>query len=176
MQRKSFTNALRATAKIACAASLLNVSCKSKTPAEVAAPNNSTVDTTDEEPLLPEESIEQMNIPNEHPDNNDPTETQYAECQPVISEAFSDDSFPMPSEVSQEVKDCCALTAAYYDALRVKTNDFNIVMDWKEKDQCCSALEWSDGSMACTPWGPPTPPSARKMKRSIVIARHQLVS
>ena len=176
MQRKSFTNALRATAKIACAASLLNVSCKSKTPTEVAAPNNSTVDTTDEEQPSLEDSIEQISIPNEHPDNNDPTETQYAECKPVISEAFSDDSFPMPNEVSQEVKDCCALTAAYYDALRAKTNDFNIVMDWKEKDQCCSALEWSDGSMACTPWGPPTPPSARKMRRSIVVAQHRVVS
>ena len=81
------------------------------------------------------------------PSDTDPTEAQYAECKPIITEAFADDSFPMPSELSQEVKDCCALTAAYYDALTAKTNDFNLVMEWENKDQCCSALEWSDGSM-----------------------------
>ena len=176
MQRKSFTKALRATAKIACAASLLNVGCKSKTPSEVATPSNSTIGSTDQDQPTLEPPSEEIDFPSLHSDSDDPTETQYAECQPVISEAFSDDSFPMPDEVSQEVKDCCALTAAYYDALTAKTNDFNMVMDWKDKDQCCSALEWSDGSMACTPWGPPTPPSARKMKRSIVVAQHQLVS
>ena len=160
MQRKSFTNALRATAKIACAASLLNVSCKSKTPTEAATPANNNADSVDQEERLLDEFPDPTDIPDPFPSDTDPTETQYAECKPIITEAFADDSFPMPSELSQEVKDCYALTAAYYDALTAKTNDFNLVMEWENKDQCCSALEWSDGSMACTPWGPPTPPSA----------------
>ena len=175
MQRQSFTNALRATAKIACAASLLNVSCKSKTPTEVAIPNNN-IDSVDQEErpagAFPEENL----LSDSFPPDTDPTDTQYAECKPIITEAFADDSFPMPSEITQEVKDCCALTAAYYDALSAKTNDFNLIMEWENKDQCCSALEWSDGSMACTPWGPPTPPSARKMKRRIVVRQHSVVS
>ena len=175
MHRQSFTNALRATAKIACAASLLNVSCKSKTPTEVAIPNNN-IDSVDQEErpagAFPEENL----LSDPFPSDTDPTDTQYAECKPIITEAFADDSFPMPSEITQEVKDCCALTAAYYDALSAKTNDFNLVMEWENKDQCCSALEWSDGSMACTPWGPPTPPSARKMKRRIVVRQHSVVS
>ena len=174
MQRQSFTNALRATAKIACAASLLNVSCKSKTPTEVALPNN--IDSVDQEERSAGEFPEENLLSDSFPPDTDPTDTQYAECKPIITEAFADDSFPMPSELSQEVKDCCALTAAYYDALTAKTNDFNLVMEWENKDQCCSALEWSDGSMACTPWGPPTPPSARKMKRSIVVPQRSVVS
>lgn len=176
MQRESFTKALRATAKIACAASLLNVSCKTKTPTEVATPQNSTVDSENQEEHRLDDSIEQLGIPNQFPADNDPSEAQYAECQPVITEAFAEEDFPMPSEVSQKVKDCCALTAAYYDALTATTNDFNLVMEWENKNQCCSALEWSDGSMACTPWGPPTPPSASKMKRRIVVLQHSVIS
>ena len=174
MQRQSFTNALRATAKIACAASLLNVSCKSKTPTEVALPKN--IDSVDQEERSADEFPEENLLSDSFPPDTDPTATQYAECKPIITEAFADDSFPMPTEITQEVKDCCALTAAYYDALSAKTNDFNLVMEWENKDQCCSALEWSDGSMACTPWGPPTPPSARKMKRRIVVRQHSVVS
>ena len=173
MQRESFTNALRATAKIACAASLLHVGCKSKTPLEVATPNNSTVDTQEQSTKSPTEPTNPLSVPSE---DTDPTDTDFSQCQPVITTAFADDSFPMPDEVSQEIKDCCALTAAYYDALGAKTTNFNIAMDWEHRDQCCSALEWSDGSRACTPWGPPTPPSAHKMKRSIVVRQRSLVS
>ena len=176
MQRESFTKALRATAKIACAASLLNVSCKTRTSPEVATPKDSSVDLANQEDHTSSDPIEQADLPNQLPAEDDPTETQYAECQPIITEGFAEESFPMPNEVSQEVKDCCALTAAYYDALGAKTTDFSISMDWESRDQCCSVLEWSDGSRACTPWGPPTPPSARKMKRSIVVNQYKLLS
>ena len=164
MQRESFTKALRATAKIACAASLLNVGCKSKTPTEVASPATSTI----EEPNI-EENLELD-------PSSDPTEREFKECQPVIRAEFANDTFPMPEEISQEVKDCCALTAAYYDALSFKTGDFSLNTEWENRNECCSALEWSDGSMACTPWGPPTPPSARNMKRSVVVQQRSMVS
>ena len=172
MQRESFTKALRATAKVACAASLLNVSCKSKAPVEVATPTTTTI----AEPFPGSSSDVDVSSP-QIEDNlgrdseNDPTESEFKECQPVINATFANDAFPMPDEISKEVKDCCALTAAYYDALSFKTGDFNLNTEWENRNQCCSALEWSDGSMACTPWGPPTPPSAQKMKRSIVVQR-----
>ena len=130
MQRQSFTNALRATAKIACAASLLNVSCKSKTPTEVATPSQN-IDSVGQEEQTSSAFTEQTDLPSEQSVDGDPTEAQYTECQPIITKAFSDESFPMPNEVSEEVKDCCALTAAYYDALSAKTSDFNLAMDWE---------------------------------------------
>ena len=177
MQRESFTKALRATAKIACAASLLNVSCKSKAPAEVATPSNATI----EEPFPgpPSEfsasSSETEDISGPVSDS-EPTESEFKACQPVISTTFANDAFPMPEDISQEVKDCCALTAAYYDALSVKTGDFALNTEWENRNECCSALEWRDGSMACTPWGPPTPPSAHNMKRSVVVHQGSMVS
>ena len=170
MQRESFTKALRATAKIACAASLLNVGCKNKAPAAVAAPTN-TQTSPIEQPLQ-----ESPDSPFENDSNMDPTESEFKECQPVISATFANDAFPMPEDISQEVKDCCALTAAYYDALSFKTGDFALNTEWENRNECCSALEWSDGSMACTPWGPPTPPSARNMKRSVVVKQRSMVS
>ena len=168
MQRESFTKALRATAKIACAASLLNVGCKSKTPA-VAAPTN-----TQTSPI--EQPLQETPPPFEKDSDTDPTESEFKECQPVISATFANDAFPMPEDISQEVKDCCALTAAYHDALSLKTGDFALNTGWENRNECCSALEWSDGSMACTPWGPLTPPSARNMKRSVVVHQRSMVS
>ena len=175
MQRESFTKALRATAKIACAASLLNVGCKSKSPAEVATPT--TVVNQKSVESVPEDDVpsSELQAPFEHDSDTDPTESEFKECQPVISAAFANDAFPTPDEVTPEVKDCCALTAAYYDALSFKKNDLNFNMEWGNRDQCCSALEWSDGSIACTPWGPPTPPSAQNMKRCSIIHQHSMV-
>ena len=147
---------------------------QSKTPTEVAIPDKNNAGPVDLAEQMNSEFPE-LDIPSDS-FPSDPSQTEYTECIPVITEAFADDSFPMPNEISQEVKDCCALTAAYYDALTAKTNDFNLIVEWENKDQCCSALEWSDGSMACTPWGPPTPPSGRKMKRSIVVRQHIVVS
>ena len=80
------------------------------------------------------------------------------------------------SELSQEVKDCCALTAAYYDALTAKTNDFALNTEWENKDECCSALEWSDGSMLLVHRGVRQPHRQQKMKRSIVVQQRSVVS
>ena len=175
MQRDSFTKALRATAKIACAASLLNVGCKNKAPTEIAAPAK-TVDQTLSEPS-PEvdgSAAPQMEASNEERIDRDPTESEFQECQPVIQEEFAKEAFPRAENISQELKDCCALTAEYYDALSAETGNFNVTMDWEHRDQCCSAIEWRGGTMACTPWGPPTPPSARKMKRSIIVHQRKM--
>lgn len=172
MQRESFTKALRATAKIACAASLLNVSCKNKTPAEVATPDlNQTIEMGNES-ISSDTSVElQDPIENEA---STPSIAEYEACQPIIKEGFAEEDFPSSENVSEEVKDCCALTAEYYDALSSETGNFNVTMDWEHRHQCCSAIDWRGGTMACTPWGPPTPPSAQKMKRSIIVHQHSI--
>ena len=195
MKRDSFTQALRATAKIACAASLLNVGCRSKTASQVAAPNtNDTAETevsdtnedtasnTDDTGSNTEDTGTEDTGSNtdETGTNTSTAEEEYAECLPLIEEVFANGDFPETDTISQEVKDCCALTAAYYDALAIESGDgmydYTVIEGWEYRDQCCSALEWSDGSTACTPWGPPTPPSARKMKRRIVVRQHAVMA
>ncbi len=154
MNRESFNNALRATAKIACAASLLQVGCRSKTSTEVATPQTKN-------------AIENTNIPIKNVTAQD-GDDNFNNCQNIIKEAFATEEFPSRESISQEVKDCCTLTAEYYDALALD----NQIMDysaWEHRNECCSAVEWSDGSMACTPWGPPMPPSAKKMKRRRIV-------
>jgi len=173
MKRDSFTQALRATARVACAASLLNVGCKVKTPSQVATPNTAPKTTNTAAKQTPDTIRDSEN-------SSDPTEETYAECQPFIKDIFANDNFPEAESISQEVKDCCALTAAYYDALAIKSGngmyDYTVIDGWKHRDQCCTAIEWSDGSTACTPWGPPTPPSAQKMRRRIIVRQHAVLA
>ena len=197
MKRDSFTQALRATAKIACAASLLNVGCRSKTASQVAAPNtNDTAETevsdtnedtasnTNDTGSNTEDTGSNTEDTGSNTDdtgsNTSTAEEEYAECLPLIEEVFANGDFPETDTISQEVKDCCALTAAYYDALAIESGDgmydYTVIEGWEYRDQCCTAIEWSDGSTACTPWGPPTPPSARKMKRRIVVRQHAVMA
>lgn len=166
MQRDSFTKALIATAKIACCASLLNVGCRTKTPIETAEPTPNSNDTTN---VVEEDSS--------HPEEGVSTEA-YEECAPVLRGAFADGAFPDATTVSQEIKDCCALTAEYYDNLAMANGiyDYGVIDSWTEREQCCAVNNWSDGSMACTPWGPPTPPSAKKMKRRIIVPSHTIIT
>ena len=176
MKRDSFTQALKATAKIACAASLLNVGCRSKTASQVATPN--TNDTAETE--VSDINEDTGSNTEDTGANTSTAEEEYAECLPLIEEVFANGDFPETDTISQEVKDCCALTAAYYDALAIESGDgmydYTVIDGWEYRNQCCSALEWSDGSTACTPWGPPTPPSARKIKRRIVVRQHAVMA
>lgn len=176
MKRDSFTQALRATAKVACAASLLNVGCKVKTPSQVATPNTSDTAETQTSDTSDDTSTEILDTGT----GSDPAEEAYAECQPLIEDVFANDTFPDADSISQEIKDCCALTAAYYDALAIESGDgmydYTVIDGWEHRDQCCAAIEWSDGSTACTPWGPPTPPSAQKMKRRIIVRQHAVLA
>lgn len=165
MNRDSFNNALRATAKIACAASLLQVGCRSKTSTEVATPQIN-------DPLEHTDISSDNRSPREDDSNRD---DNFNSCQNLIKETFATEAFPTNDSISQEVKDCCTLTAQYYDALALD----NQIMDysaWEHRNECCSAVEWSDGSMACTPWGPPTPPSAQKMKRRRIVHQHAVLA
>jgi hypothetical protein len=185
MNRDSFTKALMATAKIACCASLLNVSCRSKTdintPKDTGSSANDTAVVNPDSAVDPDSADTNTETGDTNVDSGDTnvdsgdtnnSQTEFDECQTLIQTEFEDiNTFPDPSTIPQEVKDCCSLTAAYYDELAMENGDFDwgVIQNWTERDQCCAALEWSDGSLACTPWGPPTPPSAHKMKRRIIV-------
>jgi hypothetical protein len=70
-------------------------------------------------------------------------------CETYIGEALAtDEKF---STTDPTLAACCASAAQARDAT------FPNTADWPARGSCCSLLEWQ-GSMTCTPWGPPVPP------------------
>jgi hypothetical protein len=125
MRKKSVQKALFATARVACCAALVGISCSEKSEVDVD-------DTSETSSTL--------------------------DCEDLIADTFGlGGSFDL-SDVNQETKDCCQTMAEYYDQQANLTDgDGDVISEWKHRDDCCAALDWQ-GSMACTPWGPPTPP------------------
>ena len=79
-----------------------------------------------------------------------------ADCNVAVAATFSESS-PVPDA---DTESCCQLIANYYD------QHYEDLMEWEERNQCCDLLEWQ-GSMACTPWGPPTPPQMPQVQKEI---------
>jgi hypothetical protein len=79
-----------------------------------------------------------------------------ADCESSVKLDFAMGS------VTGETEDCCQLIAEHYDELM--ETDTTALDDWESRDDCCSLLDWQ-GSMACTPWGPPRPPVAGGFSR-----------
>lgn len=74
----------------------------------------------------------------------------------VDSDADTDsDSELDPVEECMGVIDeeCCQTVAEHFDE-----QDLEGMESWQDRDECCELLEWQ-GSLACTPWGPPCPPA-----------------
>ena len=67
-----------------------------------------------------------------------------------------------PGEGGAELAACCQVVAEKVD--RSWGNPDAGLGSWP-RTQCCSLLGWQ-GSMACTPWGPPTPPAMKTKKKS----------
>ncbi|MFT7522076.1 MAG: hypothetical protein ACI9MC_004228 [Kiritimatiellia bacterium] len=75
-------------------------------------------------------------------------------CRDEVTETFSDDR-----NITDQTEDCCQVIAEHYDS-----QDLVGLEEWGERLECCELLNWS-GSMACTPWGPPVPPSMPSQSR-----------
>ena len=75
-----------------------------------------------------------------------------ATCQQVTAAAFPKGEAKNDKPVAADVLACCQTVAADVDA-----HGLTNLGDWAERSGCCTALNWQ-GSAACTPWGPPTPP------------------
>lgn len=83
-------------------------------------------------------------------------------CEAVLKSTFpkGDDWQTRVADADGDVKACCQTIAEKVDR--------QIQGGWDEdagaytwpRTQCCSLLGWQ-GSLACTPWGPPTPPAMR---------------
>ena len=76
-----------------------------------------------------------------------PIQSQPTECFEHVEEVFS----TRPSNPTDKTKECCQEIAQYQDSRSPAPPP------WPERNQCCELLHWQ-GSLACTPWGPPTPP------------------
>lgn len=72
-----------------------------------------------------------------------PSDQDVATCTTVV------EATDFAKRVGDDVKACCATLAEDADS----RGDMTFV----KRSECCSELNWQ-GSMACTPWGPPTPP------------------
>lgn len=82
-------------------------------------------------------------------------EARLVECRAMTGAAFADPARARARKPRQEVIDCCRTVAEHYSEKQLDR-----MGEWKERDACCSALEWREGGMACAPWGPTAPPSA----------------
>ena len=56
------------------------------------------------------------------------------------------------------VLDCCTWLDDHFSA-QLTNEDWSALDAWTTRDECCAAHNWQ-GGLACTPWGPPTPPHA----------------
>ena len=139
MDAHIFQSALQATARIACCAML--ISCQKQ--------------NTPEQPPMKEhaqQEQDQVQPASTEPKSNHSAE--YLACTEKIQAADkkSMENNTPPSEAGAEVLDCCNLQID--ENAKLDNNPF----EWENYNFCCEAMSWQ-GSSACTPWGPPTPPA-----------------
>jgi|TARA_B110000037_G_C16986423_1_gene451229 hypothetical protein len=148
MNSNTFNEALKATARIACCAGLVGlVACQTKVDDSVSDSNTTPTDTQSEDNFADtgdtaSQPEDQIIVPEE------PT---FDVCMEVIEAGFADPEFD-----TSELLDCCILTTEEvgFESL------YNDPQYADLNENCCEEImnqgEWSS---ACTPWGPPTPPS-----------------
>lgn len=95
-------------------------------------------------------------VPAPRCDEADPRRAPAAEatcCEAVVDAAVRADA----GVSSPRALACCAVLAAWYDLPAQRGGAWT---SSEARYVCCSALNW-EGSLTCTPWGPPVPPADR---------------
>lgn len=142
--------ALRAAARVAFGVVVLGGCSGAREPADEASATESGINEKKEPPC-----------------HEDAAKPEKPSCDAVLVSAFADagpDDFvwndpsnPRPP-VSAEVKACCE------EKLTAETATWNIPYRWS----CCAAIDNGIGNpkigTACTPWGPPVPPSMMRRR------------
>ena len=134
MTPEIFRQALTSTARVACAAALVGCGPKEAPPESAATAPLPTDPETDRGEVV------------EQPAQGEVSET----CEAHVNEVFSADD-PKPT---MQTRACCEAMAAHFSK---EEHAASFGADWEQRMECCTLLEWQ-GSVACTPWGPPTPP------------------
>ncbi|MCB9760029.1 MAG: hypothetical protein H6739_09370 [Alphaproteobacteria bacterium] len=170
MERDTFRQALLATARVACAVALVGCVPKTGEPVD-STPTEQTDDTsvtTDDTSATADDTSSTTDDTSASTDDTssttddsgnttDDSADPLAECQQEVNAVFGQNGSQQPTPATAE---CCQTIAEYYDA-----QSLSGLEQWAERDDCCSLLNWQ-GSLACTPWGPPCPPAmpAKAMK------------
>ena len=155
MKKQTFQAALSATARIACCAVL--ISCQKQSPptkedvpqVQEKTTQEQVVESKNEEVAPPQEVMPKNPIDGEA---SLKMSEEYVACHSSISVAkkvWKEGIEDKPS--SNEVKDCCSLQLQELEAKNASP------FQWEHYGYCCSTLDF--GPRACTPWGPPMPPS-----------------
>ena len=138
MNEDTFQQALLSTARVAMCVSLFGgLGCSGN--GEQARRNTNQV-TPPAGPVSPSKASNQ-------PPGKPPAQSKPTECLRHVAEVFAS----TPPKPTNKTKDCCQEIALHHDSHR------SAPPPWPERNQCCELLNWQ-GSLACTPWGPPTPP------------------
>ena len=147
MNPSTFEKALRATARIACCAGIVGLTaCETK-----LASNGPDADTSSADTAFADADTAVADTA--QPDNEIvvPDEPNFAECMDAIDAGYADPEFD-----TSVLLDCCLLATEQvgFDAL------YNDPEYADLNENCCSEIaNQGEFSAACTPWGPPTPPS-----------------
>ncbi len=154
--------ALRAAAKVAFSVAFL-AGCSAETePTENGGATND-VDSDGTTPGVAEQDISSKPKP-KTPKTPKVTSTgcheQKPSCDALIAAAFpTEGNYPgTKKNVSSEVQACCT-------ELLTKPGDDGLGMTAHRWDCCANATPGAKIGMACTPWGPPVPPSMNRKKR-----------
>ncbi|MFT4974757.1 MAG: hypothetical protein ACI8S6_000640 [Myxococcota bacterium] len=145
MRDDVFSRALLATARIACCAALL--ACDGDGP---SCDTSTTTDTA----TSSYDTCEETDL------------TDRDTCEEIVAEDFSG------GEVDDDTAACCQTIAEHID-VELESGE-KTDLNWEARGDCCELLDWT-GSMACTPWGPPRPPSLASFSREETTRRVEAV-
>ena len=150
MNPNTFQQALKATARIACCASLVSiVACRTEPPK----------DNDDSFTNVGDKASESYDSAGDYddtaaPSTNDPIDVpdpaNFEDCMVAIEAGFADIDFD-----TSQLLECCIITTETVGYENLHTNpEYNDL-----NEDCCGEIaEQGEWSTACTPWGPPTPP------------------
>ena len=146
MKPTTFNQALRATARIACCAAIVGLTACDTKVYDCDDPDvncdSSRTDTLTDTGDTDSQSDNEIFVPEE---------PNFEECMDAIDAGYADPEFD-----TSVLLDCCLLTTEQvgFDAL------YNDPEYAELNENCCSEIaNQGEFSAACTPWGPPTPPS-----------------
>ena len=149
MTNETFLSALKATAKIACCASIFtSVSCQTQ---QKKIPQPPGIDEPTPEATETKNSPPPVRLP-PRMEQISPQSEAFLQCNETITSYFAKQDpksiSPANEEIPKDVVECCDLQANIVPDMRA---------EWSNRNECCNIFNWM-GPAACTPWGPPTPP------------------
>ena len=158
MRQTVFSSALLATARIACCAAIF--ACD-----EGDSKDDTALSSTDTALSSIDTALSSIDTASDSLDTGTsdiPSLPDWEECSEEVASDFTAET------VDNDTAACCQLIAEHYDT--VMETDVEAIVAWDTRSDCCELLEWQ-GSMACTPWGPPRPPVASGFSREETV-RH----